>query len=89
MNPNVHAGYLEQFHLLFFALLTRGADKRSFVVKGGCNLRFFLRSIRYSEDMDLDVAGIELHALRDKYADRGVPPIPPESGVSRHRRSTT
>ena len=33
---------------------------RSLVVKGGCNLRFFHRSIRYSEDMALDVDGIEL-----------------------------
>ncbi|MEK6619838.1 MAG: hypothetical protein AABZ26_02560, partial [Chloroflexota bacterium] len=26
--------------------------------KGGVNLRFFFRSIRYSEDMDLDISGI-------------------------------
>jgi predicted nucleotidyltransferase component of viral defense system len=60
------AGHIEQFHLLFLAVLNRGADKRSFVVKGGCNLRFFHRSVRYSEDMDLDVAGIEVHSLRDR-----------------------
>ena len=66
MNPEQLSHVIEQFQLLFLAHLTRGADKRSIVVKGGCNLRFFHRSIRYSEDMDLDVAGIEEHALRDR-----------------------
>ncbi len=60
------AQFIEQFHLSFLAHLTRGADKRVFVVKGGCNLRFFHRSIRYSEDMDLDVEGIDPHVLRDR-----------------------
>ena len=60
------AAVVEQFHLLFLAHLVRGTDKRSIVVKGGCNLRFFHRSIRYSEDMDLDVEGVEPHALRDR-----------------------
>ena len=66
MDTTLTSHVIEQFHLLFLAHLTRGADKRSIVVKGGCNLRFFHRSIRYSEDMDLDVAGIEEHALRDR-----------------------
>jgi len=39
-------------------------------LKGGCNLRFFHRSIRYSEDMDLDVGEVDLHVLREKV--RGV-----------------
>jgi predicted nucleotidyltransferase component of viral defense system len=30
-------------------------DKALFAIKGGCNLRFFCRSIRYSEDIDFDV----------------------------------
>lgn len=57
---------IEQFHLHFLAHLTRGADKRVFVIKGGCNLRFFHRSIRYSEDMDIDVDRIDPHVLGDK-----------------------
>jgi predicted nucleotidyltransferase component of viral defense system len=57
---------VERFHLLFLHQLSRRVDKRSIVVKGGCNLRFFLRSIRYSEDMDLDVEGIGVQALRDR-----------------------
>ncbi len=47
--------YTEQFHLLFLSLLGRKIDKRFYALKGGCNLRFFLESFRYSEDMDLDV----------------------------------
>jgi predicted nucleotidyltransferase component of viral defense system len=61
--PSFHD--IELFHVLFLAYLARGTDKRSLVLKGGCNLRFFHRSVRYSEDMDLDVDGIEPHVLRE------------------------
>ena len=37
------------------AHLGRRVDKALFAIKGGCNLRFFCRSIRYSEDIDFDV----------------------------------
>ena len=47
MDTTLPSHVIEQFHLLFLAHLTRGADKRAIVVKGGCNLRFFHRSIRY------------------------------------------
>ena len=57
---------IERFHLSFLAHLTRGTDKRAFVLKGGCNLRFFHHSIRYSEDMDLDVEDLDEHVLRDR-----------------------
>lgn len=57
---------VEQFHLLFLAQLGRRLDKTLYVVKGGCNLRFFHRSVRLSDDLDLDVAGIGRHALQDK-----------------------
>jgi len=30
-------------------------DKALFAIKGGCNLRFFYRSIRYSQDIDFDI----------------------------------
>jgi predicted nucleotidyltransferase component of viral defense system len=46
--------YVELFHLLFLDLLGRKVDKRACVLKGGCNMRFFMRSFRYSEDIDLD-----------------------------------
>jgi predicted nucleotidyltransferase component of viral defense system len=66
MEPTRHALSVEQFHLLFLVQLSRRLDQRAIVVKGGCNLRFFLRSIRYSEDMDLDVGALDTQLLRDK-----------------------
>jgi predicted nucleotidyltransferase component of viral defense system len=57
---------VEQFHLLFLAQLGRRVDKGLFVLKGGCNLRFFHGSIRYSEDMDLDLGNIDTQVFRDK-----------------------
>jgi predicted nucleotidyltransferase component of viral defense system len=57
---------VEQFHLLFLAQLGRRVDKRLFVLKGGCNLRFFHRSMRYSDDMDLDLGDVDIQVLRDK-----------------------
>jgi hypothetical protein len=59
-------GFVEQFHLLFLAQLTRRVKPALFVLKGGCNLRFFHGSIRYSEDMDLDLGEIGAGAFRDK-----------------------
>ena len=46
--------YVELFHLLFLDQLGRKLDKRFYALKGGANLRFFARSLRYSEDIDLD-----------------------------------
>lgn len=47
--------YIEQFHLLFLDQLGRKIDQRLYALKGGCNLRFYFKSMRYSEDLDLDV----------------------------------
>jgi len=66
MHSPLPAQIVEQFHLLLLAHLTRGVDKRAIVVKGGCNLRFFHHSIRYSEDMDLDVDGMGELVLRER-----------------------
>ncbi len=57
---------VELFHLLFLAQLGTKVDKRRYTLKGGCNLRFFLKSPRYSEDMDLDVVGIPVEKLKEK-----------------------
>ncbi len=47
---------IELFHLHFLRTLTTGSDKALYALKGGCNLRFFLGSPRYSEDLDVDVS---------------------------------
>ncbi len=47
----------EIFHLLFLERLLKISDPKLYAVKGGCNLRFFFNSPRYSEDLDLDVFG--------------------------------
>lgn len=57
---------IEQFHLLFLDQLGRKMDKRHYALTGGCNLRFYLRSIRYSEDMDLDVQSTPVEVLQDR-----------------------
>ena len=57
---------IEVFHLLFLDRLGRKLDKACYALKGGCNLRFFFKSIRYSEDIDLDVRVEPAHMLRDK-----------------------
>jgi hypothetical protein len=57
---------VEQFHLLFLAQLARRVKPGLYVLKGGCNLRFFHRSVRYSEDMDLDLGEIGRETFRDE-----------------------
>ncbi len=57
---------VEQFHLLFLDQLGQQLDKRLYVLKGGCNLRFFFQSIRYSEDIDIDVSTISKTTLANK-----------------------
>jgi predicted nucleotidyltransferase component of viral defense system len=57
---------VEIFHLLFLSLLGQKLDKQKWVLKGGCNLRFFFKSPRYSDDMDLDVKAIPVDVLNDK-----------------------
>jgi hypothetical protein len=57
--------HVEVFHLAFTRLLVAGADKRPHIaVKGGCNLRFFFGSPRFSEDIDFDVAVISKDTLK-------------------------
>ena len=54
---------IEIFHLLFLRAFGARVDKALFSLKGGCNLRFFLKSIRYSEDMDLDIRTMSVNTL--------------------------
>ncbi len=58
---------VEHFHLQFCRLFLSGPDRVAFAIKGGCNLRFFFESIRYSEDIDLDVTGrVAVFALKER-----------------------
>ncbi len=45
----------ELFHLAFLEVLPSKLDRQRHVLKGGANLRYFFGSVRYSEDIDLDV----------------------------------
>jgi len=56
---------VELFHLLFVDQLGRKLDKGLYALKGGCNLRFFFKSIRYSEDIDIDVQEVSEHKLAE------------------------
>ena len=58
--------YIEIFHLIFLRHLENKMDKTLYSLKGGCNLRFFFKSIRYSEDIDFDVKIINKETLRAK-----------------------
>ncbi len=51
----------EVFHLEFLRWFGRKLEGNDYALKGGVNLRFFFKSIRYSEDMDLDIqkVGVE------------------------------
>lgn len=56
---------IEIFHLLFLRAFGMRVEKTLFSLKGGCNLRFFLKSIRYSEDMDLDIQTMAVGTLQN------------------------
>jgi predicted nucleotidyltransferase component of viral defense system len=58
--------FVEIFHLIFLRSLEAKLDKKLYILKGGCNLRFHFKSIRYSEDIDLDVRFIAKETLRQK-----------------------
>ncbi len=55
----------EVFHLELLRWLGRKVEAKYYALKGGGNLRFFFNSFRYSEDIDLDIWGVEVRVLRD------------------------
>jgi predicted nucleotidyltransferase component of viral defense system len=58
---------VELFHLVFVrAVFASLGDKRLLAVKGGVNLRFFFQSVRFSEDLDLDVMAMSKEALENR-----------------------
>lgn len=66
--PQFHAPKVltELFHLIFLSHFGQHTDKGLFALKGGCNLRFFFGSLRYSEDLDLDIKTVAPGTLRKK-----------------------
>jgi predicted nucleotidyltransferase component of viral defense system len=58
---------IELFQLVFLrAVAAKGEDKALIALKGGCNLRFYFRSPRHSEDIDFDVGVIAKNTLKNK-----------------------
>jgi len=47
----------ELFHVAFLDVLSTRLDPSRYVLKGGANLRYFFGSVRYSEDIDIDLHG--------------------------------
>ncbi len=66
MKKFIPAEYIELFHLHFLEQLGLHTDKKLYALKGGCNLRFFLKSIRYSQDIDIDIKIIGKETLANK-----------------------
>ena len=58
--------HIECFHLVLLRTMEARLDRAAWVVKGGVNLRAWFGSLRFSEDMDIDVSGLAPHSLRDK-----------------------
>lgn len=60
------AKVIELFHIAFLDALARRLEPSRYVLKGGANLRFFFGSVRYSEDVDLDLTGARSPNLEQK-----------------------
>jgi len=60
-----HLQLRELFHIEFLRWLTRRISHGYYALKGGANLRFFFNSFRYSEDIDIDINGVEVSTLKN------------------------
>ncbi|HEX5927899.1 MAG TPA: nucleotidyl transferase AbiEii/AbiGii toxin family protein [Solirubrobacterales bacterium] len=56
----------EFFHVAFLDVLSRRLESDRYALKGGANLRYFFGSVRYSQDIDLDVEGVPAWRLNEK-----------------------
>lgn len=54
----------EVFHLEFLRWFGRKLEAPHYCLKGGVNLRLFFGSVRYSEDMDLDLQGARVEKVK-------------------------
>lgn len=64
-NENSHLQLREIFHLEFLRWFGRKVKAEFYALKGGMNLRFFFNSVRYSEDMDIDLKGMKAGLVKD------------------------
>lgn len=55
---------LEVFHLEFLRGFGRKVEAGHYTLKGGVNLRLFFKSIRYSEDIDIDIQGTRVDKIK-------------------------
>lgn len=55
----------EIFHIEFLRVFARKFKPAFYGLKGGVNMRLYFKSIRYSEDMDIDLNTVDLITLRD------------------------
>jgi len=60
------AQVVELFHMAFLQVLPTRLDQARYILKGGANLRYFFNSVRYSEDIDLDISGVQQWLVEDK-----------------------
>jgi len=65
MTAYTHLQIREVFHLEFLRWFIRKVKPEHYSLKGGVNLRLFFKSVRYSEDMDIDVKTVSVNALVD------------------------
>jgi len=56
----------EIFHLEFLRYLAADMPLKLWALKGGVNLRLFFKSVRYSEDMDLDVDVLPVDSVKKR-----------------------
>src|SRR3989338_6597286 len=59
----------EVFHLEFLRWFARKLEADRYVLKGGVNLRLFFKSIRSSEDMDIDIHGARVDKVKKTVMD--------------------
>jgi predicted nucleotidyltransferase component of viral defense system len=56
----------ELFHVAFLDVLSKRLEADRYVLKGGANLRYFFDSVRYSQDIDIDIDGVPAWRLNEK-----------------------
>ena len=66
MEHLTEAQLVEFFHISFLDVLSKRLENSRYILKGGANLRFFFGSVRYSEDLDLDLTGVKPPNLEEK-----------------------